>query len=360
MQRQVGTVLRCAGCTYNFQYTTFGLEHTLQHTLTHIVFISNQDNHQGRSWNRNSRYFAASHMDRISMLPLVAALTLVIVFAEKGSEEWGYIDKDSWKGVCKTGKNQSPIDLDISEAVVVHWDKLEFHNYDAMGSIVAENNGHTELVQGFQSWTKQPYITGGNLGSKYYLQQFHFHWDGNDRLGSEHSLDGLHYPLEVHFVHIRDDLNESTATHFLGGVAVVAVHFQLALKGEALFDLEKVTVNTNSIAERSENPSYSPGSLLPRDTATFFRYYGSLTTPPCSEGVVWTILAQPNFVSEEQLNVLRRHLKEDGSLLIDNWRSTKPMNGRVLYLNKKELHSVDVAWEYAPIVFVFFIVIIVM
>ncbi|VDO78991.1 unnamed protein product [Heligmosomoides polygyrus] len=144
-----------------------------------------------------------------------------------------------------------------------------------------------ELVQGFQSWTKQPYITGGNLGSKYYLQQFHFHWDGNDRLGSEHSLDGLHYPLEV------------------------AVHFQLALKGEALFDLEKVTVNTNSI--------------------------GSLTTPPCSEGVVWTILAQPNFVSEEQLNVLRRHLKEDGSLLIDNWRSTKPMNGRVLYLNKKEL-----------------------
>ncbi|EPB74956.1 carbonate dehydratase, eukaryotic-type [Ancylostoma ceylanicum] len=164
----------------------------------------------------------------------------------KGSEEWGYVDKSAWKKTCKTGKSQSPIDLDISQAILVDWEPLKFHNYDARGDIVAENNGHTELVQGFQSWTKRPYVTD--------------------------------------------------------------------TKGDV--------------------PSYSPGSLLPPDTSTFFRYTGSLTTPPCSEGVIWTILAYPNLVTDTQLRILRRHLKEDGSLLIDNWRTVQPMNGRKLYLNK--------------------------
>ncbi|KAK6745047.1 hypothetical protein RB195_011637 [Necator americanus] len=229
-------------------------------------------------------------------------------FAEKDSHEWGYVDRTSWKGTCKQGKWQSPIDLDIGEAIVVNWEPLKFHNYDSRGDIVAENNGHTELVQGFQSWTKRPYITGGNLKGKYYLQQFHFHWDGNDRFGSEHTLNGLHYPMEVHFVHIREGLNETNAHHVVGGVAVIGVQFQLAVQGEALFDLEKVTEATNSS--------------------------GSLTTPPCSEGVIWTILTHPNFVTDIQLRILRRHLKEDGSLLIENWRSVQPMNGRTLYLNK--------------------------
>ncbi|KAK6745048.1 hypothetical protein RB195_011637 [Necator americanus] len=204
-------------------------------------------------------------------------------FAEKDSHEWGYVDRTSWKGTCKQGKWQSPIDLDIGEAIVVNWEPLKFHNYDSRGDIVAENNGHTELVQGFQSWTKRPYITGGNLKGKYYLQQFHFHWDGNDRFGSEHTLNGLHYPMEVHFVHIREGLNETNAHHVVGGVAVIGVQFQLAVQGEALFDLEKVTEATNSSDSKGNVPSYSPGSLLPHETTTFFRYTASHPTKT-SEG----------------------------------------------------------------------------
>ncbi|EPB74959.1 carbonate dehydratase, eukaryotic-type [Ancylostoma ceylanicum] len=235
----------------------------------------------------------------------------------KGSEEWGYVDKSAWKKTCKTGKSQSPIDLDISQAVLVDWEPLKFHNYDARGDIVAENNGHT----------------GGNLKGRYNLQQFHFHWDGNDRFGSEHTLAGLHYPLEVHFVHIKEGLNNTNA-HLGASPWQVAVQFQIAPKGDALFDLEKGKEATNSSDTKGDLPSYSPGSLLPPDTSTFFRYTGSLTTPPCSEGVIWTILAHPNLVTDTQLRILRRHLREDGSLLIDNWRTVQPMNGRKLYLNK--------------------------
>ncbi|KIH64733.1 carbonate dehydratase, eukaryotic-type [Ancylostoma duodenale] len=200
----------------------------------------------------------------------------------KGSEEWGYVDKSAWKKTCKTGTSQSPIDLDITQAVMVNWDPLKFHNYDARGDIVAENNGHT----------------GGNLKGSNSI----FIGDGNDRFGSEHTLAGLHYPLE-------EGLNETNAHHVPGGVAVVAVQFQIAPKGEALFDLEKVTEATNSSDTKGDVPSYSPGSLLPPDTSTFFRYTGSLTTPPCSEGVIWTILAHPNLVTDTQvgLDIRGRH-----------------------------------------------------
>ncbi|XGW22474.1 hypothetical protein V3C99_005031, partial [Haemonchus contortus] len=89
---------------------------------------------------------------------------------------------------------------------------------------------------------------------------------------------------------------------------------------------------------------------------------GSLTTPPCSENVIWTILVQPNYVSEEQLHILRRHLREDGSLLIDNWRKTQPMNGRTLYLNKKKPKIIDSTLDVARIitpVIVFFLIVVV-
>uniref|UniRef100_A0A1I7W9R3 carbonic anhydrase n=1 Tax=Heterorhabditis bacteriophora TaxID=37862 RepID=A0A1I7W9R3_HETBA len=141
---------------------------------------------------------------------------------------------------------------------ITHWEPLHFNDYNVQGNIEAENNGHTELVQGFKSWSARPSISGGGLGSRYFLSQFHFHWDGNDRFGSEHTLNGLHYPLEVpiHFVHIREDLNESNADLIPGGIAVVNKSW------ETFLDLK-------------ENLQwYSPNSLLPKDRSTFFRYNG--------------------------------------------------------------------------------------
>lgn len=164
-------------------------------------------------------------------LAFVSSLEVMKVAGkEKKHGEWGYVNKNSWKGVCKTGRSQSPIDLDLKDAVVVHWEPLKFHNYNARGTITAKNNGHTELVEGFRSWTKKPYITGGNLKGRYYLKQFHFHWDGNSRFGSEHTLDSLHYPLEAHLVHIRSGLDEHNATKVENGIAVVAVQFKIAKK----------------------------------------------------------------------------------------------------------------------------------
>ncbi|EYB86196.1 hypothetical protein Y032_0283g1309 [Ancylostoma ceylanicum] len=260
---------------------------------------------------------------------LLLAHFLEEVSGSKGSEEWGYVDKSAWKKTCKTGKSQSPIDLDISQAVLVDWEPLKFHNYDARGDIVAENNGHT----------------GGNLKGRYNLQQFHFHWDGNDRFGSEHTLAGLHYPLEVHFVHIKEGLNNTNA-HL--GASPWWRFSSRSHQKEMHCSIWRKKTNQPISDTKGDLPSYSPGSLLPPDTSTFFRYTGSLTTPPCSEGVIWTILAHPNLVTDTQLRILRRHLREDGSLLIDNWRTVQPMNGRKLYLNKGTVLRVTDGSEKIP------------
>ncbi|KIH65279.1 hypothetical protein ANCDUO_04401 [Ancylostoma duodenale] len=83
-----------------------------------------------------------------------------------------------------------------------------------------------------------------------------------------------------------------------------------------------------------EKYAYSPAGLLPKDTVTFFRYEGSLTTPPCTEGVVWTILVEPRYVSEKELNFLRHHVTTEGEHLRHNWRPTQPLNNRTIYLNR--------------------------
>ncbi|EYC37257.1 hypothetical protein Y032_0811g2465 [Ancylostoma ceylanicum] len=248
------------------------------------------------------------------------------------AEHWNYNDTH-WSELCEHGLRQSPINLDIAKAVITNHSPLEFHHYDAKGRVTAVNNGHTELVQGFQSWTEQPYISGGGLKGRYYLQQFHFHWGDVDSTGSEHTLHLLHYPMEIHFVHILEGHNETSVHNGTGVIAVVSVMLQVADEDDVLANLEDAIIATNTSDNVVVKYEYSPAGLLPKDTATFFRYEGSLTTPPCTEGVIWTILAEPRYVRNE-LNFLREHATEEGDHLRHNWRPTQPLNNRVIYLNR--------------------------
>ncbi|KAL6729413.1 hypothetical protein Aduo_000467 [Ancylostoma duodenale] len=244
----------------------------------------------------------------------------------------------------RTSLSAIPLRLFPAKAVITHQSPLEFHHYDARGHVTAINNGHTVLVRGFQSWTEQPYISGGGLSGKYYLQQFHFHWGDSDTTGSEHTLDLLHYPVEVHFVHVLEGHNETTAHNATHAIAVVSVMLQVADdKDDVLTNLEDAIIATNTPDNVFEKYAYSPAGLLPKDTVTFFRYEGSLTTPPCTEGVVWTILVQPRYVSENELNFLRQHITTEGELLRYNWRPTQPLNNRTIYLNRILLVE-----EYGP------------
>ncbi|EYC37264.1 hypothetical protein Y032_0811g2467 [Ancylostoma ceylanicum] len=225
-------------------------------------------------------------------------------------------------------------DYKNGKAIVMRWAPISFHHYDAHGFVTVVKDGQKELVEDFHSWTEKPYITGGGLRGKYYLQQFHFHWSGNDLTGSEHTIGRLHYPMEIHFVHILEGYNASTAQHAPETIAVVAVLLQVAKRGQAFMDLKEAFVSTNITGSKRESVEYTLKPLLPKDTATFFRYEGSLTTPPCTEGVIWTVLVEPNYVSAQQLDFLQNYLSHEGRCLQQNWREIQPLNGRPIYLNK--------------------------
>lgn len=213
-----------------------------------------------------------------------ALCLLPSAFAGGGSAHWSYHGKEGpthWSeldgsfGACK-GHEQSPIDLNgtaVQAEVLppaVYWHSAEV--------TAATNNGHT-----FQVALDNP----GKIvvdGKQYKFLQFHFH------AGSEHTINGYRYPLEVHLVHAADD----------GSLAVIGVMF---IKGQENPALAKL-ISTVRATEGSYDPDmkFDLNDLLPGRWSTY-RYQGSLTTPPCSEIVSWTVFDTPLTASEEQLKV---------------------------------------------------------
>jgi carbonic anhydrase len=212
---------------------------------------------------------------------------------DEGPQHWGHISRDY--AVCLEGKSQSPVD--ITGASEEPLGDIAF-GYAPM-KLNAVNNGHTVQVN---------YDAGSSIrvdGADYQLVQFHFH------APSEHKVAGMGFGMELHLVH----------RNARGELAVVGV---LLAEGRenpayaAIFDglprHADDTVESNDTVNASE--------LLPSSRA-YYRYQGSLTTPPCSEGVTWLVLKEPVELSKAQIEAFR-------SVMDGNSRPVQPLNGRRL------------------------------
>jgi carbonic anhydrase len=206
---------------------------------------------------------------------------------------WG--DLSSSNHACKVGDEQSPIDL--KSAIPADFPKAAPNWSPVRGGTVV-NNGHTIQFD----------IGGaGGLdigGVRYDLKQFHFHHP------SEHTVDGKSFPLEVHLVHAAPD----------GRLAVVGVMFEEGASNPAL-DPVWATAPTQE-GKAAVAFEVDPSKFLPREPAAY-RYQGSLTTPPCSETVTWTVLAKPITASRSQIQAF-------ASLFPNNARPVQPLNRRFL------------------------------
>jgi carbonic anhydrase len=191
-----------------------------------------------------------------------------------GPEHWGMLSEDY--ATCEAGTEQSPIDL--SNAASQDLANIEF-SY-APSSINILNNGHTVQV----NYDEGSYIQVD--GVRYDLLQFHFH------VPSEHTLEGQSFPAELHLVHRDAD----------GNLAVVGLLLAEGSESAAL-----APVWPHLPAQESEvhtaDGTVNAADLLPAEQATY-RYPGSLTTPPCNEGVSWFVMMEPVELSTEQLQQL--------------------------------------------------------
>jgi carbonic anhydrase len=192
--------------------------------------------------------------------------------------QWNYEEAARWGELapefraCGTGVEQSPIDLanPIPSAlgdVSVEW--------QATPGVVV-NNGHTVEIR------TEPGSAARVAGASYDLIQFHFHHP------SEHSVDGGRLAMEAHFVHREAG----------GGLAVLGVFLVPGAENATLAKIwEKVPAKEG---EAALDAPIDLAPLLPKSRA-YYRYAGSLTTPPCSETVLWTVFAEPVEISEAQI-----------------------------------------------------------
>ncbi|XP_052213016.1 carbonic anhydrase 2-like [Dreissena polymorpha] len=244
------------------------------------------------------------------------------------------------------GTHQSPIDLQTRDAVVdpTHLSPIVFYGYDRVSNLnyTLENNGHTVQI-GLNEKTMM--ISGGGLSDTYIAEQFHFHWGAVDERGSEHSLNGRYFPMEMHIVHYNKKYgNISSSVDKADGLAVLGFFFEV---GRFNFHFQEIINNFGDIQYKDEKVqihSIPMIDLMPARLANYYRYVGSLTTPPCYESVTWTIFNETIEIAEEQLVQFRTTIfendKSDGGVsmdLSDDYRPVQCMFRRRLYASHPSL-----------------------
>jgi carbonic anhydrase len=276
-------------------------------------------------------------------LPAVCALTLILSCGQQTQQEniteqpsdtagakevtsapasarpvhWSYTEEGGpagWAGLtpvyaaCGSGKSQSPVNILTNTSkgspdwtLEYKTTSLQIAHHEQVDELI--NNGHTIQV------TPQPGSALNYGGKIYHLKQFHFHTP------SEHTIDGMHAPMEIHFVHQSDDNN----------LAVVGVLVRQG-KHNANFD-QLIRYLPNAVGEKNTHDSVQINIALhvPKDLWAY-HYIGSLTTPPCTENVQWLVLKKPAEMDKAQLESFSSRLKQ-------NNRPTQPLNDRKMTLD---------------------------
>ena len=216
-----------------------------------------------------------------------------------GPEHWGGLDPDY--AACETGKEQSPIDIRNAQKADLPAIRFEYRSGPLKYLI---NNGKTIRVNYHDATgTGNTLIVGGE---RYQLTQFHFHRP------SEEYIDGKPYDMEVHLMH------ESSG----GNVAGVTVFLRAGAANATVQKIWAHMPQTEGKELEVAGVEIDPRGLLPPNAA-FYMYMGSLTAPPCTEGVTWFVLKTPVDISPAQIAQFAKLYPHDV-------RPLQPLNGRAV------------------------------
>jgi len=217
----------------------------------------------------------------------------------EGAAHWSDLDPEY--AACNVGKEQSPIDIRNAEKVKLPAIRFEYKSGPLKYLI---NNGHTIRVNYHDAPGSGNFLIAG--GKRYQLTQFHFHRP------SEEYIHGKPYDMVVHLMHEASD----------GKVAAVAVLLKAGSANATIQQLWKYMPKTEGQEEQIAGVEVNPTGLLPHDTS-YYTYMGSVTAPPCTEGVAWFVLKTPVDISAEEIGAFAKLYPHDV-------RPPQPLNGRVV------------------------------
>ncbi|HAC66364.1 MAG TPA: carbonate dehydratase [Cyanothece sp. UBA12306] len=228
--------------------------------------------------------------------------SLIAAVAGEKNSEWNYEAPEDWGELseeykaCQIGRQQSPIDLQTSIESTLK--PIEFSYGEIPLRII--NNGHTIQVNS----NPGNYLIIDN--EKFELLQFHFHHP------SEHTIKGQNYPLELHLVHQNQQ----------GYLAVLGIFLKQGQENASLKPVWDAMPSQKSPEKLIRDVQISLANLLPAESNRY-HYFGSLTTPPCSEIVNWVVFQNPLEISVAQINQFHQ-------IFPVNARPTQPINRRFL------------------------------
>ncbi|XP_046449786.1 carbonic anhydrase 2-like [Daphnia pulex] len=194
-----------------------------------------------------------------------------------------------------------------------------------------------------------PSISGGGLNDTFKFVQFHLHWGANSAKGSEHLIKSKSYPAELHMVHYNTKYGTyADASAHSDGLAVLGVFISIGSNDNVSFQplVDQLDEVITAHSETTLTNLVLFQNLLPRQTTSFYRYSGSLTTPSCNEIVIWTVFDNPIQVSEQQLAKFRKLEDDEAENLVDNFRPAQLLNGRIEFYRSFTGCEIPQSWPF--------------
>ncbi|CAN6577409.1 unnamed protein product [Malus baccata var. baccata] len=235
---------------------------------------------------------------------------------QTGPEKWGSLSPNNT--ACSNGKMQSPVDI-VKSILTPNKKLMPLTRVYRTSNATLFNNGFN-LGLRFEG-------NGGTLdvdGKNYNLKQLHWHTP------SEHRLNGIQFPAELHLLHQAADQS----------LAVVAILFNFGKEDIILLQIKnKLAELAKEACKKDEDATIPVGTVdlneLQKKSRKYYKYVGSLTVPPCTENVVWSILGKVRTISKHQLDALKAPL--DASCK-NNSRPLQSPNGRKIELYDELMH----------------------
>ncbi|XDV21624.1 hypothetical protein PO909_026694, partial [Leuciscus waleckii] len=262
----------------------------------------------------------------------------------KGPDKWSEVNAECGK------TRQSPINIVTKKTKLdERLTPFKFTGYQEVFESTMKNNGHSVQV----SIPIKATVSGGNLGETYKAVQFHLHWGLDGGPGSEHTIDGEQYPMELHIVHMKDKYNRlEDALKDPSGIAVLGFFYEESSSSNKKYDL--FTTSLRSVQNANGNATLRKISLnqliLSEGNMTnYYRYDGSLTTPGCTEAVVWTVFENPIPLDREQLRAFSALKFHDGKQMVKTFRPVQPRYTRVVYRSSGPAFTVSIVLLLASI-----------